>query len=90
MRQVYALLGLTKRYGDERIEPACAQALAAEMHDVHRLERMVKLALPATPPTPALSPKVIPLPRARFLRPPSQFALPLASSEPDNRGEEKP
>jgi transposase len=86
MRQVYALLGLTKRYGDERIEQACTQALAVEMHDVHKLERMVKLAVPLAPP--ATSPKVIPL--ARYLRPPSQFALPLASRETDNRGEEKP
>jgi transposase len=89
MRQVYALLGLTKRYGDERIEHECARALAAEMHDVHRLERMVKLAMPATPASPPSStPKVIPL--GRYLRPTSQFALPLASRETDNRGEEKP
>src|SRR4029077_14170159 len=51
MRQVYALLGLTKRYGDARVEQACASALAAEMLDVHRLTRMIKLATPsdATP-----------------------------------------
>lgn len=88
MRQVYALLGLTKRYGDERIEQACATALVAEMHDVHRLERMVKLALPTTPP-PALPPKTNVIPLARFLRPAEQFALPLASREPDHRGEEQ-
>jgi transposase len=77
MRRVYALLGLAKRYGDVRVESACLTALAVEMIDVHRLERMLKLAPPPTPPPPALN--VIPL--ARFLRPPSQYALPLASRE---------
>lgn len=81
MRRVYRLLGLTKRYGDARVEETCALALAAEMLDVHRLERMVKLAQPASQPLakPTTS-KVIPL-APRFLRPPSQYALPLASRE---------
>lgn len=80
MRRVYALLGMTKRYGDARLEEACALALAAEMVDVHRLERMVKLGLPKNlAPAPRPAPNVIPL--ARFLRPASQYALPLASRE---------
>ncbi len=77
MRRVYALLGLAKRYGDARVEEACITALAIEMLDVHRLERMLKLAPPPSPPPRA--PKVIPL--ARFLRPSTQYALPLASRE---------
>jgi len=81
MRGVYALLGLCKRYGAARVESACATALAVEMIDVHRLERMLKLAPPPAPPP--SSPKVIPL--ARFLRPPSQYALPLASREMDKQ-----
>lgn len=81
MRQVYALLGLCKRYGDARVESACATALAVEMFDVHRLERMLKLAPPPTPPP--SSPKVIPL--ARYLRSPSQYALPLASRETEKQ-----
>ncbi len=81
MRRVYRLLGMTKRYGDARVETTCALALTAEMLDVHRLERMVKLGQPvAQPPTPMpASDKVIPL--ARYLRPASQYALPLASRE---------
>lgn len=80
MRRVYALLGLTKRYGDARVEESCALAIAAEMLDVHRLERMVKLGLPKDPaPAPRPASNVIAL--ARFLRPPSQYALPLASRE---------
>jgi hypothetical protein len=86
MRRVYALLGMAKRYGDERLEAACATALAADMHDVHRLERMVKLALPPQPkPEARPAPKVILL--ARYLRPASQYALPLASREGDTEGE---
>jgi hypothetical protein len=78
MRRVYALLGFAKRYGDARVETACATALAIDMLDVHRLERMLKLAPPPTPP-PRPASNVIPL--ARFLRPPSQYALPLASRD---------
>jgi hypothetical protein len=48
------------------------------MIDVHRLERILKLAPLPTPP-PRSAPNVIPL--ARFLRPPSQYALPLASRD---------
>jgi transposase len=88
MRRVYALLGMTKRYGAERVEQACATALAVEMLDIYRLERMVKLALPVSAPAPARpAPNVIPFPR--FLRPSSQYALPLASRETDNPGEKK-
>jgi transposase len=79
MRRVYALLGMAKRYGDARVEETCALALASEMLDVHRLERMVKLGLPKAQPAPAPASNVIPL--ARFLRPASQYALPLASRE---------
>jgi hypothetical protein len=76
MRRVYALLGLVKRYGAARVDASCAVALQSEMHDVHRLERMLKRAVP--PPRPQVA-QVIPL--ARYLRPASQYALPLASSE---------
>jgi transposase len=85
MRQVYALLGLVQRYGAARVESECARALAAEMADVRRLERMVKLALPPEPPRPPSN--VIPL--ARYLRPASQYALPLASRARSTEGEEK-
>jgi len=54
------------------------------MLDVHRLERMLKLA-PQPPPPPRAS-NVIPL--SRFLRPSSQYALPLASRETE-KPEEK-
>jgi hypothetical protein len=76
MRRVYALLGLCKRYGDARVEETCARALAADMTDVHRLERMLKLPLP-TPEAPA----AIVIPIARYLRPSGQYALPLSGGD---------
>src|SRR5712692_7660360 len=58
MRRVYRLLGLAKRYGDARLETACATALAVEMIDVHRRERMLQLSPPPTPTPPRASPKI--------------------------------
>jgi transposase len=75
MRRVWALLGLCKRYGDDRVEEACSVALAAEMLDVHRLERMIKLGL--KPKTEHARPN--PVPSARYLRPPTQYTLPFPS-----------
>ena len=39
MRQVYRLLGLARRYGDDRVEAACAQALALDVVDVGVITR---------------------------------------------------
>jgi hypothetical protein len=83
MRRVYALLGLARRYGAARVHDACTIALAANMLDVHRLKRMLELgqvSAPTSSPT-----RVIPL--ARFLRPASQYALPLGSSERPSEGD---
>jgi transposase len=78
MRHVYALLGLIRRYGAGRVDDACVIALAAEMIDVYRLRRMLALGVAAPgSPTPA---RVIPL--GRFLRPASQYALPLPAPDP--------
>jgi hypothetical protein len=83
MRRVYRLLGLVKRFGAARVNASCETALAADMVDVHRLEQLVKIAMtPAERPTA----KVIPL--ARYLRPASQYALPLASGERPSEGED--
>jgi transposase len=83
MRRVYALLGLTRKYGAARVNDACAIALAAEMLDVHRLKRMLELGQPAAPD--AAPARVIPL--TRFLRPASQYALPLDRSERSSEGD---
>jgi hypothetical protein len=53
-------------------------ALAADMLDVHRLRRMLEQGIVA--PAPAPPARVIPI--ARYLRPASQYKLPLhAASE---------
>jgi len=80
MRRVYALLGLARRYGAARVNEVCAIALSAEMLDVRRLQRMLEQAT-----TPAAASAAAPLPAARFLRPASQYALPLASREPSSK-----
>jgi len=74
MRRVYALLGLVRRYGPERVEDICATALTYDLLDVRRLGRMLAMGYRAPSPAPAPeSPKVIP--RARFLRPASHYAI---------------
>jgi hypothetical protein len=82
MRRVYALLGLVKRHGAERVEAACVTALQVAMLDVHRLKRMLELATPAA--APAASARVIPL--ARYLRPAQQYALTFTAT-PNPEGE---
>jgi hypothetical protein len=76
MRQVYALLGLVRRYGAGRVAEACATALAADMLSVRRLARLVELAAPSPAPPPA---RVLPL--ARYLRPAAAYALPRPRRE---------
>jgi len=92
MRQVYALLGLAKRYGDARVNDTCGLALDADMPDVRRLERMLKrAAAPATTPPPARTPSqtVIPFERGRFLRPASDYALPCVQQILDDDDNDK-
>ncbi|MEW6444115.1 MAG: hypothetical protein AB1640_24490 [bacterium] len=79
MRRVYALLGLCRRYGDERVNEACTLALEAAMLDVRRLERMLLLA----PPPAALSSARRAAPASRYLWPPSQYALFPTNFEPE-------
>ena len=81
MRACFALLGLCRRFGDERVNETYKLAHAAQMYDVHRLERMLKLGPPAPKPE-APESNVVPL--ARFLRPKEQYALPLASRKQEN------
>jgi hypothetical protein len=71
MRQLGMLHGLIKRFGPRRVDETCAMAVAADMADVFRLERMLKVAAaPAPPPEPA---RVIPI--GRYLRPATDYAL---------------
>ena len=83
MRRVYALLGLVRRYGAARVDETCTTALAAEMLDVQRLKRMLALAQPV--PDGATPARVLPL--ARFLRPATQYALPLSPAVRRSEGD---
>lgn len=71
MRRVYALLGLCKRLGSERVEEACARALRADMLDVRRLQRMLEGAK-ASGET-ATPGRVVPL--SRYLRASREYKL---------------
>ena len=72
MRQVYALLGLVRKWGPARVGLACARALEAEAISVPLIGRMLQRGtegqhLPHTPPFPGM-------PRPRFARDASHFA----------------
>jgi hypothetical protein len=71
MRQVYALLGLVKRWGPERVEAACARALDAEAAlSAGLIARMLERATESdrTTAPPAAGPP------GRFARDPGHFA----------------
>jgi transposase len=82
LRQLFKLLSLARKYGDSRLDASCKAALDAGMVDVYRLADLVRLDTRLAPPVAT----VIPL--ARYLRPSSQYALPLARSERSNEGDE--
>ena len=83
MRQVFALLGLVRRYSAARVEAACQLALEADMTSVHRLRRLLDLAPPASQQP--IAARVVPI--ARFLRPAEQYRLSLSPSVRTEKGE---
>lgn len=72
LRQAYALLRLCERYGSDRVNALCARALAFDVIEVSRIERMLKDARHVEDDAIATG-KVIALP-ARFARDSSTFA----------------
>src|SRR6266511_165799 len=80
MRAVRALLGLCRRYGSEHVDAACVRALEVDMLSVHRLERMLRSAVPAVEQRLAT---VVPI--ARYLRPQSTYALSRPSKRNPNK-----
>jgi transposase len=72
MRQVYALLGLVKKWGPERVNTACARALEAEAVNVGLIGRMLERGTEKTTMQPAQPSTVI---AARFARDPEHFAV---------------
>jgi transposase len=72
MRQVYALLGLANKWGDERVDAACRSALEHEVVNVGLIGRMLERGTEETTLQPALPGTVIP---GRFARDPGHFAI---------------
>ena len=72
MRQVYALLGLVKKWGAARVEAACRRALEAEAVNVGLIGRMLERGTEATVIQPALPGTVV---TGRFARDPAHFAV---------------
>ena len=71
IRQGHKLIRLGERYTVERLDAACQRALAVDLIDVRRVERILVQALEqeAMPRLP------LPMPAGRFARPGSVFAL---------------
>lgn len=81
LRQAQKLLRLAERYGAARVNAACARALAFELLDVRRVERILHTALERAP-GPTERGAVRPLP-ARFARAPQSFVHhPTTEEEP--------
>jgi transposase len=73
MRQVYRLLGLVRRYGNERAEQACQRALEAEVINVRTVQRLLEQAAEKAPTsTPVVGNNVIQL---RFARSSEEFRV---------------
>jgi transposase len=72
MRQVYALLGLVKKWGPERVDAACKTALEHEAVNIGLIGRMLERGTEATTIQPALPGTVI---AGRFARDVDHFAL---------------
>lgn len=72
MRQAYALLRLCERYGTARVDAVCARALAFDVLDVGRMERMLKRAK-TLEEAKEVAGRVLPMP-GRFARDAASFA----------------
>ena len=72
LRQAQKLLRLAERYGAARVNAACARALAFDLLEVRRVEKILADALEREP-APAARGAVVALP-ARFARAPQSFA----------------
>jgi hypothetical protein len=72
MRQVYALLGLVKKWGPERVDAACASALEHEQVNVGLIGRMLERGTEHTTVQPSLPGTVV---AGRFARDPNHFTV---------------
>ncbi len=74
MRQGYGLLRLCERYGAPRVDALCARAMAFDVIDVPRIERMLREARDTQDTSTGAPGKLIVLPPSRFARPSTAFA----------------
>ena len=84
LRQAQGLLRLCERYGAERVNALCVRALAFEVLDVPRLERMLKAAQ-SVQDSDERRGQVIPL-GSRFARDPQSFATRVVPATKDRDG----
>jgi hypothetical protein len=73
MRQVYALLGLVRKWGPERTGAACARALEAEAVSVPLIGRMLERGTETAPPP--HTPPLPGMPAPRFARDAAHFTI---------------
>jgi hypothetical protein len=72
MRQVYALLGLAKKWGSERVDAACARALELDVVNVNKIGRILDAGTEHVELQPARPGTVI---AGRFARGAEHFAV---------------
>jgi len=77
MRQVYALLGLVKKWGPERVNEACAKAAAAEAYSVSLIGRMLERATESGVEEAPIQGTLL---TGRFARPLEDFRISAAKS----------
>ena len=81
MRQVYALLGLVKKWGPGRVELACARAAEAEAYSVSLIGRMLERGTEGRAEPVPIQGRLL---SARFARPDGDFAvLPVRREDPE-------
>jgi transposase len=84
MRQVYALLGLVKKWGASKVESACSSALEHEAINVALIGRMIErgsTGTPIQPPLPGTGTTTGAVVAGRFARDPGEFATRRASGQ---------
>jgi transposase len=77
MRQVYALLGLVKKWGPTRVDEACRKAADAEAYSVSLIGRMLERATESGVEQPPVQGTLL---TGRFVRPPEDFRISPAPS----------
>lgn len=86
MRQVYALVGLANKWGNDKVDAACASALEHEAVNVALIGRMLERGttgeqVPIQPPLPGTNMSSGTVVAGRFARDPEEFAVRRASGD---------